>query len=94
VVTDAGYLFSGRGSSYPLGMDLPSFARSWLRQRELGVAALQVVEDAQLRQLDPAMALAQTEMLLSAVRLDDLPEERRISSGFVEQQRLFARARR
>jgi hypothetical protein len=75
-------------------MDLPSFARSWLRQRELGAAALQAIEDGELRQLDPAAALAQTEMLLSAVRLDDLPEERRTSSGFVEQQRLFARARR
>jgi hypothetical protein len=74
-------------------MDLPPFARSWLRQRELGVAAMRAIEDAQLRQLDPAMALAQTEMLLSAVRLADLPEERRTSSGFVEQQRLFARAR-
>jgi len=51
-------------------------------------------EDAELRRLDPATALAQTEMLLSAVRLDDLSEERRTSSGFVEQQRLFARARR
>jgi hypothetical protein len=77
-----------------LGLDVPPFARSWLRQRELGVTALQAIEDAQLRQLDPATALAQTEMLLSAVRLDDLPEERRTSSGFVEQQRLFARARR
>jgi hypothetical protein len=45
-----------------------------------------------LRQLDAATALAQTEMLLSAVRLNALPEERRISSGFVEQQQLFARA--
>ncbi|HEX4421047.1 MAG TPA: hypothetical protein VH165_24185 [Kofleriaceae bacterium] len=75
-------------------MDVPPFARSWLRQRELGAAALQAIEDAELCRLDPAMALAQTEMLLSAVRLDDLPEERRTSSGFVEQQRLFARARR
>jgi hypothetical protein len=75
-------------------MELPPFARSWLRQRELGAAALQAIEDAELARLDPAMALAQTEMLLSAVRLDDLPEERRTSSGFVEQQRLFARARR
>jgi hypothetical protein len=77
-----------------LGMDLPPFARSWLQQRELGASALQAIEDAELRRLDPATALAQTEMLLSAVRLADLPEERRISSGFVEQQRLFARARR
>jgi len=74
-------------------MDLPPFARAWLRQRELGAAAVEAIEDAELRQLDAATALAQTEMLLSAVRLDDLPEERRISSGFVEQQRLFARAR-
>jgi hypothetical protein len=77
-----------------LGMDLPPFARSWLQQRELGATALQAIEDAELRRLDPATALAQTEMLLSAVRLDDLSEERRTSSGFVEQQRLFARARR
>ena len=75
-------------------MDLPPFARSWLQQRALGASALQAIEDAELRRLDPATALAQTEMLLSAVRLADLPEERRTSSGFVEQQRLFARARR
>jgi len=75
-------------------MELPPFARSWLQQRELGAAALQTIEDAELRELDPATALAQMEMLLSAVRLDDLPEDRRTSSGFVEQQRLFALARR
>lgn len=75
-------------------MALPPFARSWLLQRELGATALQAIEDADLRRLAPETARAQTEMLLSAVQLDDLPEERRTSSGFVEQQRLFARARK
>jgi len=75
-------------------MAAPSFARAWLQQREAGAAALQALEDAELRALDPATALAQIEMLLSAAPLDDLPEERHISSGFVEQQRLFARARK
>jgi len=75
-------------------MALPPFARSWLKQRELGAAAQQAIEDAALRQLDPADALAEIETLLSAVRLDDLPEDRRATSGFVEQQRLFALARR
>jgi hypothetical protein len=87
-------LFARRSSQYSRSMTAPPFARAWLRQRELGAVALQALEDAELRQLDLATALAQTEMLLSAVRLDDLPEERRISSGFVEQQRLFARARK
>jgi hypothetical protein len=72
-------------------MALPPFAHAWLKQRQLGDAALEAIEFAELRELDPATALAQTEMLLSAVRLDDLPEERRTSSGFIEQQRLFAR---
>lgn len=71
-------------------MALPAHARAWLRQRELGAIAVAAIEDAELRQLDATAALAQSEMLLAATS----STERRSTSGFVEQQRIFARARR
>ena len=75
-------------------MALPAHARAWLRQRDLGAVALAAIEADELRQLDVAAALAQSEALLAATPLDAVSEERRSTSGFVEQQRLFARARR
>jgi hypothetical protein len=75
-------------------MVLPAHARAWLRQREVGAVALAAIEDAELRQLDAAAALAQSEALLSATPLHSITEERRSTSGFIEQQRIFARARR
>ena len=79
---------------YPLVMALPAHARAWLRQRESGAVALTAIEDAELRHLDDAAALAQSEALLAATPLNDVAAERRSTSGFVEQQRIFARARR
>jgi hypothetical protein len=73
-------------------MALPAHARAWLQQREAAAVALTAIEDAELRQLDDATALAQSEILLAATPLDALAE-RRTTSGLVEQQRLFARAR-
>jgi hypothetical protein len=75
-------------------MALPAHAHAWLRQREAGAVAVAAIEDAELRGLDDASALAQSEALLSAAPSSDLPTERRLTSGFVEQQRSFARARR
>jgi hypothetical protein len=75
-------------------MGFPAHARAWLRQRELGAVALAAIEDDELRHLDVAAALAQSEALLAATPLDAVTEERRLRSGFVEQQRLFGRARR
>ncbi len=75
-------------------MALPAHARAWLRQRELGAIAVAAIEDAELRQLDAAAALAQSEVLLAAVSLNVVTEERRSTSGFVEQQRIFARVLR
>ena len=75
-------------------MALPAHARAWLRQRDLGAVALAAIEDDDLRQLDVAAALAQSEVLLAATPLNAIAVERRSTSGFVEQQRLFARARR
>jgi len=75
-------------------MVLPAQARAWLRQHDVGAAAVAAIEDAELCQLDPAAALAQSEALLSATPLDAVTEERVSSSGLVEQQRIFARARR
>lgn len=75
-------------------MALPAHARAWLRQRDLGVAAMAAIEDDELRHLDVATALAQSEALLAVTPLESISQERRSTSGFVEQQRLFARARR
>ncbi|MEO8549026.1 MAG: hypothetical protein ABI678_03615 [Kofleriaceae bacterium] len=75
-------------------MVLPAHARAWLRQREVGAVAVAAIEDAERRELDAAAALAQSEALLSATPLHSITAERRTSSGFVEQQRFFARARR
>lgn len=75
-------------------MGLPAYARAWLRQREGGALAVVAIEDAELRKLHGDTALAQSEALLAATPLDLVTEERRSTSGFVEQQRIFARARR
>ena len=75
-------------------MALPAHALTWLRQREAGAVAVAAIEDAELRGLGDASALAQSEALLSAMPVTSLIAERRLTSGFVEQQRIFARARR
>lgn len=72
----------------------PSFALEWLRQRQSGAAAVAAIEAEELHALTPAEALAQAEALLDATPLEAIDPSRREWSGFVEQQRLFARARR
>lgn len=73
---------------------LPPFARAWLRQRDAGAAAVAAIEAAELRKLDAAEALKQADALLAATPVDAIAPSRRATSGLVEQQRLFARARR
>jgi hypothetical protein len=75
-------------------MSLPAHARAWLEQRDAGAIAVAAVEEGELRNLGEDEALAQSEALLMATPLEALSEERRSTSGLVEQQRLFARARR
>jgi hypothetical protein len=70
----------------------PSHASAWLRQRRSGEAALQTIADDELRQLDDATALARSDALLSVPAT--VVAARRSTSGFVDQQRLFGRARR
>ena len=72
--------------------DLPPFAAEWLRQREGASRALAERSAAELRALDDAAALAQIEAVLS-LPVTYIDEARRVSSGFVEQQRLFRRRR-
>lgn len=74
--------------------DLPPFAKEWLRQRDLGAKAVAEIEATELSQLTDAEALRLSHALLDAVPLDAIDESRRTWSGFVEQQRWFARARR
>jgi hypothetical protein len=73
-------------------MPQPEFARAWLRQREAGAAAVAEVERRELVALDDETVLAHIEAVLS-MPMPALTEARRTSSGFVEQQRLFARSR-
>jgi hypothetical protein len=75
-------------------MALPPYARAWLAQRQSGIAAVAAIEGRELRALDTVRALAQSDALLSAAPIAVMTESRRDSSGFVEQQRLFRRARR
>jgi hypothetical protein len=67
--------------------------REWLRQRQLGAVAVAEIERRELRELDEATALAQSEALLSAAPIAVMVTGRLDTSGFIEQQRLFARAR-
>lgn len=78
---------------YPWLMTQPSHARAWLRQRERGAVAVATVERDELRRLDPVTALSQSEALLSAAPIAEMVAGRIATSGFVEQQRLFSRAR-
>jgi hypothetical protein len=73
---------------------LPPYAMAWLRQRDSGAAAVAAIEAAELRQLDTAGALRLADALLSATPVTLIKPSRRETSGLVEQQRLFARARR
>ena len=68
---------------------LPHFARAWLAQRDAGAAKLVELEREQLADLTAEAALPLIDALLAAT-----PRRSRVQSGFVEQQRWFARARR
>ncbi|HEY4178495.1 MAG TPA: hypothetical protein VGM90_16725 [Kofleriaceae bacterium] len=72
----------------------PDFAQAWFRQREAGARAVSIVEARELHALSEEEALAASEALLAAVDLRVASADRLSASGFVEQQRLFARARR
>ena len=67
---------------------------TWLRQRQAAAAAVAAVEDAELRALGAEEALALADALLAATPVHAMPATRVGTSGFVEQQRLFALARR
>jgi hypothetical protein len=68
---------------------LPHFARAWLAQRDSGAARLAELERQDLAELSAEAALPLIDALLAAT-----PRRSRAHSGFVEQQRWFARARR
>ena len=69
-------------------------ARSWLAQQRAAAIALAELNDRELRDLSDAEALRMTEAVLSATPIATMNDGRRSTSGLVEQQRLFARARR
>lgn len=73
---------------------LPPFARAWLRQRDTGATAIAAIEARELRELEPVAALRIADALLDAAARTPVDDARRVTSGLVEQQRLFARARR
>ena len=69
----------------------PPFAAAWLAQRRAGDAAVADLTAEELRNLTDEEALRIADALLSATPPARKPID---SSGLVEQQRLFARARR
>ena len=75
-------------------MALTDHARAWLAQRQLGAIEIAAIEARELRELDDATALAQSEALLELAATEPYPPERITSSGIVEQQRLFSRVGR
>jgi hypothetical protein len=72
----------------------PDFARAWLQQRRSGEQALEQLAIDDLRLLDDQTALRHSEALLAATPIAEASASRQATSGFVEQQRLFLRARR
>lgn len=74
--------------------ELPEFAEAWLQQRERAAVEVAQVEDEELRRLDDPEALRLSDALLAAAPIEQMVADRKTTSGFVEQQRLFARARR
>ena len=68
----------------------PTFASDWFRQRLTGADAVAAIEAEELRALTDIEALRLADALLSAAPVDHMSRDRRESSGFVEQQRLFA----
>jgi hypothetical protein len=72
---------------------LPAHAKAWLQQRCAAAIAVAEIEARELRELDPATALAMSEVLLAAAPIAEMASSRRDTSGFVAQQRLFTRRR-
>ena len=72
--------------------DLP--AVQWMRQWRAAGPALAEIRKQELRELTFAEALSISDALLSMPASGPLPPGRRESSGLVEQQALFQRARR
>lgn len=66
-------------------------ARGWLAQWERAAIELARVHTDELQALSANDALAASELLLAMVKPSSLPMERQVSSGLVEQQRLFMR---
>ena len=73
---------------------MPAFAQAWLEQRRAGAIELAEIERRELAELSDADALRWADILLDAVPAGAFAERRGMASGLVEQQRLFARARR
>ncbi len=60
-------------------------------QRRAAAVAISEIEAGELRDLDPVTALAMAEALLGAAPIATMTADRRETSGFVAQQRLFHR---
>jgi hypothetical protein len=65
-----------------------------MAQRAAAARAVEDVERRELRALTDQEALRLADALLAAVPIEEASRQRREHSGLVEQQRLFARARR
>jgi hypothetical protein len=72
----------------------PDFSKAWLAQRRAGDVAVARVNEEELAAMTDEVALAQIDALLSLGAASPQDPERATFSGFVIQQRLFAKARR
>ena len=70
------------------------YTKAWLARTVAGHAAVAAVNDAELATLTDAEALARADALLEIGAGLPRDPERECFSGFIVQQRLFARARR
>ena len=78
---------------YNRGVDAAA-RRAWMAQWRAASVALADQRTAELRALTAEAALAASEAVLALASPCSLSEERRTSSGLVEQQRLLHRRRR
>ena len=67
---------------------------AWLAQWRRAAVELDLVRTRELAALTPAQAFAASDALLALVEPGVVAEHRRTTSGLVEQQRIFGRARR
>lgn len=71
----------------------PAEQQQWMLQWRSAAVALEELRRKELRELTDEKAREISQMLLSAAPIPGDPRNKSTTSGFVEQQRIFAKAR-